>query len=131
MNTVFFNSPTLFGMTHLMTVFGRATDGSAFNVPLFTRVACRLVHIALEPSMVGLARNELDSLRIARWDPRIAIDETPAAEELRLYVYSLDAKGVALPGVNWNCLSGTFAAMEGPGGVITFRKARVFRATED
>lgn len=103
----------MIGLLDTGVVYIEGSSG-AFDTSIKTDLRCRLAHL----SGVGVStqdRAELLERRQLLWEPAYVMPERVQIE-------------VNSDGVRWNVLPATIAALSGPSGAITYRRADAVRA---
>lgn len=100
----------MIGLDQRATVYGEGS--STFDQVLKANLPCRLAHVSARSAGNAAQRAELLSMRRLLWDPAYVMPEVAQ---------------IAIDGVRWQLVKGTFAAMRGPGGAVAFRAADAVR----
>ena len=87
---------------------------------MFTTVAradlrCRRAHVNAQPATSGAERADLAAIRDLIWEPDYLMPEHCR---------------IVMDGVAWNPVSGTFRALRGPSGAVTYRQCDIVRAVD-
>lgn len=101
----------MIGLNATATVYGRTTATGTFTTVLKSGLRCRLAHIP-RGDQTAPDRAELAALRVLLWEPAYVLPETAQIE---------------VDGVRWQPVAGTFGALKGPSGAVTYRQADVRR----
>jgi hypothetical protein len=104
-------SAPILGLNATAAVYGRDAVTSRFTTVLRTGLRCRLAHVP-RGGQTGPDRAELAALRVLLWEPGYVMPETAQIE---------------VDGVRWQPVAGTFGALKGPIGAVTYRQADVRR----
>jgi len=99
----------MFGISTSATVYTpNATDGD-FTVEAQT-IVCRLAYVKREPENVADDREDIGERRRLLYTTDYTMPDTAQ---------------VAIDGVRWNILSGTYGAITGPNGSVVYRRCEV------
>lgn len=102
----------MIGLRDSATVYGEDAGTGAYTTVVQAALACRLAHVNVNPGQTGAERSELAALRRLLWDPSYVMPETAQIE---------------VSGIRWGPVAGTFAAMRGPSGQVSYRACDVVR----
>jgi hypothetical protein len=101
------------GLIQTATVYTENPTTGIFDVVAKTGLPCRLAHIDRQPAATAPDRAEFAAMRNMLWEPGYVLPETAQVD---------------VEGVRWNPVAGTFGAMKGPSGAVTYRRCDVRRA---
>jgi hypothetical protein len=103
------------GLIDVMTVYTQDAVTGRYTVVDETAVPCRLAHFRSQPGASGVERAELAATRNLIWTPGYVMPE---------------GAQIDVGGVRWNTVVGTYKAMRGPSGAVTYRQCDALRAID-
>ena len=103
----------MYGLTHTADVYTPAEDDGDFTVLATSGLACRLCHIQHAAADVADERESIGTNRRLLWAASYTMPDTEQVE--------IDSE-------RWNVRPGTFGAVNGPLGTVTYRRCEVTKA---